>query len=173
MAKRSANKYYKVISKSMYQYVQRADDMDIITTSGAIAIKASQNACQEILQLMGLMDFKGTLREDRRKEYIAEPFEASKFSCYMTPYFLKVGDHIAQIMACMETKTVIAVKYDYVKLINESDTVFITGQNRLHIVLSAEDDEWDDTVIIVAPITVGDLPEVQKIKEHLPGWNFV
>lgn len=175
MAKRSAKKYYDYIARATNKYVKRCDDMDIIAATGAIAIKATDSACAQYLQRMGLMDFRGTVREEATTEGMEALFERPTSPCIVTPYMLKVGDHIVQLIASPESKTIIAVKYNYMKLINQDDAVSMTNEDKskLLVELADEDDIWDGTEIVIAPMIIGDLPEVERIKQHLPEWRFV
>lgn len=175
MAKRSAKKYYDHIAKAEKRYVKRCDDMDIIAASGPIGIKATDSACAEYLQQMGLMDFRGAVREEAAIEGMEAPFERPTSPCITTPYMLKVGDHIVQLIACLGIKTIIGVKYDYMKLINQGDVVSMTNEekSKLSVKLADEDDIWDGTTVMIAPMIIGDLPEIERIKQHLPEWKFV
>ncbi len=175
MAKRSADKWYKIIAKSIQPFVCYDPSTRIIAVGGAIAVRAEKLACQEMLMLMGLMDFREDLRGECIKDDLTDLFAVKKVGCQLSPYFVKVGDNIMQLAMCKETKKIAAYKYDYTKLICQGDIVYMTDEEypRLFIYMADEDDEWDKTEIIIAPLTLAELPEISPLKSLLPTWTIV
>lgn len=175
MAKRSANKWYKIIGKSMQPVVGYDPDMRIITAGGAIGVRAEQSACGELLVQMGLMDFGGNLKESNAKGDLDKLFAPKKVECWLSPYYIEIGEHLAQLVANGTLNTVAAYRYDYTKLITRWDSAYMTDEEwpKLIVHLADNDDEWDLTDIVIAPITLADWPELARLKKLLPNWKIV